>query len=78
MLERGFGEGREEKGTNKAFKNFRGRAEERDRAEGGAEVKGLAGFRDREDEGVFPKGREISVREREVKEVSEIGDCFRT
>ena len=54
MLGRGFGKEREEVGTDEAFEDFRGRAEKGDGAEGGAEMEGLTGFRDRENEGMFP------------------------
>ena len=58
-------------GANQAFKKFRGRAKQGNRSEGGTKVRGFARFKDREDEGLFPKGREVSRAKGEVEEVSQ-------
>ena len=49
MLEWGFGEVREDEGTDEALEEFGGGAEERDGTVGRAEVGGFAGFEDGED-----------------------------
>ena len=58
------GRGREvgkEKGAEKTLKDFRRGAEERDRTVRSTEVKGLIGFRDGKDEGMFLNGWEVGV-----------------
>ena len=71
VLGGGPGKVRKNEGADKAFKKFRGRAEEGDRAVGGAHLGGVSRFKDREDEGLLPDGREIGRGKGEVKEVSE-------
>ena len=78
MLKGGFGKGGKEKRADEAFKDFRGWAKKRDRAVRGAEIKGFTGFRDREDEGVFPEGGEVGMGDREVKEMGKVGNSFGT
>ena len=76
MLKGGLRERREEEGTDKALQNFGGRAKERDRAIGSAQVKGFSWLRDGKNESVFPDGGKVRVGEREVEEEGKIGDCF--
>ena len=63
---------------DKALKNFRSRAEERNRAIGGTNVEGFVRLRDREDKGMFPDSGKIRMSKGEIKEVSEEGNTFLT
>ena len=57
-----------------SLEDLGGRREEGDRAVGGAHLGGFARFKDREDEGLLPDGREIGRGKGEVEEVSEKGE----
>ena len=63
-----------DKGSHKAFKNFRGRAEKRDGSVGNTVKGGFVRLKDREDKGSFPDSGEGSLGDREVKERSKIGN----
>ena len=52
------------------LKNFGSGTQERDRAIRNTKVRGLIGFKDREDKGMFPDSGEVSMVEGEVKKRS--------
>ena len=56
----------------KTFKNFNRRGKKGDGTIRGTKVKGFAGFRDRDDMGGFPNGREVSMVNGEVEELSQV------
>ena len=78
MLEGGLGERWEKEGAYKLFKDFRGGAEEGDRAIGRAEVRGFIGFKDGENEGMLPDRGELGLGKREVEEGGEEGQAVGT
>ena len=74
MLMRRTREAEEDGGANKTLQELRGGAEEGDGAVGGTHLGGFSRFKDREDEGLLPDGREIGRGKGEVEEVSEEGE----
>ena len=74
VLGRDSGKSRGEGGEEEAFKEFRDRTEERDGAVRGREVSGFVGFKDWEDVGFFPDGRDLGMGDGEVEDGGEVGD----
>ena len=56
------GQGKVEVGKDEALEHLGGRAEEGDGAVTTAEISRFAGFRDREDNGLFPNIRDLRIR----------------
>ena len=56
------------------FQDFNSRGKERDGAIGRTKVKRFTGFRDRDYMGGLPDSREVSMVNRKVKELSQVGN----
>ena len=71
VLGGGWRERRREMGENATFEDFRGGTEEGDGAVGGRDGSRFTGFRDWQNDGLFPDGRHFRLTNRQVKEMSE-------
>lgn len=78
MLGRMGGKGYFKVGEEEAFKDFSCRTKEGDRAVGGGEVRRFTRFKEGDDFGEFPNGRDVGREDGEVKKFSKVGDANRT
>lgn len=78
MLSRMGGKGLFKVGKEEAFKDFSSRAKEGDWAVGGGEVRRFTRFKEGDDFGEFPNGRDVGRGDGEVEKFSKEGDAIWT